>query len=154
MMQLIDSCINMPIDEILETPDVAERVTLYRRHASAAVEQINRCATVHDHVLVLDLRDEEVIHPANRFLLYALYPQCRVSIHVMWGLRRQNTVFAVGRSIFDRTSRTDIGSLMLTYGGGGHEAAGTCQIPNGRAQATLRDIVETLNGAESPRVAA
>jgi hypothetical protein len=82
--------------------------------------------------LVLDLRNEEVIHPTNRFLLYAVYPQCSVSIHVLWGLKQQNTVFAVGRSILDRSSRLDIGALMLAHDGGGHEAAGTCQIANDR----------------------
>ena len=62
---------------------------------------------VHGNVVVLDLRNEEVIHPTNRFMLYALFPQCNISIHVLWGLRRQNTVFATGRSILDRSSRDE-----------------------------------------------
>jgi nanoRNase/pAp phosphatase (c-di-AMP/oligoRNAs hydrolase) len=148
MMQLIDRCLTMSIDDILESPDVAERVTLYREHADAAAEQIRRASTVHDQVVVLDLRDEEIIHPTNRFLLYALYPECRVSIHVLWGLREQNTVFAVGRSIVDRSSRVDIGALMLGHGGGGHEAAGTCQIANEDAEVVLAELVETIAGAE------
>ena len=52
---------------------------------------------------------------------------------MIWGLRQQNTVFAAGNSIIDRSSKTNIGELMLAYGGGGHEAAGTCQIDNDRA---------------------
>jgi hypothetical protein len=68
MMQLIGCCLTMPIAEILESPDVAQRTALYDDHASAAVEQIRRCSTVHDRVVVLDLRHEEVIHPTNRFL--------------------------------------------------------------------------------------
>jgi nanoRNase/pAp phosphatase (c-di-AMP/oligoRNAs hydrolase) len=148
MMQLIDSCLEHTIEEILASPDVAERVALYREHADAAREQILHCATVHGRVVVLDLRDEEVIHPANRFLLYALHPECTVSVHVLWGLRRQNTVFAVGRSILDRSSTLDIGSLMLAHGGGGHEAAGTCQVDNDQAQATLAELVETITAAE------
>ncbi len=149
MMQLIDSCVNLTIDEILESPDVAERVALYRAHADSAVEQIHRCSTIFGKVVVLDLRDEEIIHPTNRFLLYAVHPQCTVSIHVLWGLRQQNTVFAVGRSILDRSSTLDIGSLMLAHGGGGHEAAGTCQIDNDRADVVLTELVETISSAES-----
>jgi nanoRNase/pAp phosphatase (c-di-AMP/oligoRNAs hydrolase) len=145
MMQLIDQCTSMTVEEILETPDVAERVELYRAHADAAEEQIRRCATVHGNAVVLDLRDEEVIHPTNRFTLYALFPQCNVSIHVLWGLRQQNTVFATGKSILDRSSATDVGSLMLRYGGGGHEAAGTCQIDNDRAADVLAELVATIN---------
>jgi nanoRNase/pAp phosphatase (c-di-AMP/oligoRNAs hydrolase) len=153
MMQLIDSCLSMSIEEILESPDVAERVALYREHAEAAVEQIRRCSIVHDRVVVLDLRDEEIIHPANRFLVYALHPECTVSIHVLWGLRQQNTVFAVGRSILDRSSQVDIGALMLAHGGGGHEAAGTCQIDNDRAEAVLDELVQTIIDGERELVA-
>jgi nanoRNase/pAp phosphatase (c-di-AMP/oligoRNAs hydrolase) len=155
MMQLIDSCLELTIGEILASPDVAERVALYEEHAPAAREQILRCSTVQGSTVVLDLRTEEVIHPTNRFMLYALFPECRVSIHALWGLRRQNTVFAVGRSIIDRSSTVDIGSLMLSHGGGGHEAAGTCQIDNDRADAVLADLVDAIaDGDHSPRLAA
>jgi nanoRNase/pAp phosphatase (c-di-AMP/oligoRNAs hydrolase) len=148
MLRLIDSCLNLPIEDILDSPDVAERIAFYHQHAEAATEQIRRCSTLHGRVVVLDLRDEEVIHPTNRFLLYALHPRCRVSIHVLWGLRQQNTVLAVGRSILDRSSRLDIGALMLTHGGGGHQAAGTCQIDNGRAEAVLAELVQTIADSE------
>jgi hypothetical protein len=73
MMQLIDVCTTMSVEEILQTPDVAERVDLYFEHAERAIEQIKRCATVHGNLVVLDLRDEEVIHPTNRFTNYALF---------------------------------------------------------------------------------
>jgi nanoRNase/pAp phosphatase (c-di-AMP/oligoRNAs hydrolase) len=155
MMQLIDSCLELSISEILASPDVAERVALYDDHAEAAREQLLRCSTVHGRTVVLDLRNEEVIHPTNRFMLYALFPECKVSIHVLWGLRQQNTVFAVGRSILDRSSCVDIGSLMLRHGGGGHEAAGTCQIDNDQAQAVLAEILTVIeSGDQAPRIAA
>jgi nanoRNase/pAp phosphatase (c-di-AMP/oligoRNAs hydrolase) len=145
MMQLVDDCTRLPVEEILATPDVAERVALYREHEEAAKRQIRRCASVHGNVVVLDLRDEEVIHPTNRFMLYALHPQVNISVHVLWGLKQQNTVFAVGKSILDRSSRTDVGALMLSYGGGGHVAAGTCQVPNDEAERVLGQLVARLN---------
>ena len=148
MLRLIDLCLERSVDEILAYPDVAERVALYREHAEAATEQIRRCSTVHGQVVVLDLREEELIHPTNRFMVYALHPQCTVSVHVLWGLRKQNTVLAVGRSIIDRSSTFDIGRLMLANGGGGHEAAGTCQIDNDRAEAVLGEVVATINAGE------
>ncbi|HEY1515435.1 MAG TPA: exopolyphosphatase [Solirubrobacteraceae bacterium] len=153
MMELIDSCLELSIDEILASPDVAERVDLYHEHAADAVEQIRGCSTVRDSVVVLDLRNEEVIHPANRFLIYALHPQCKVSIHVLWGREQQNTVFAVGRSILDRSSQVDIGALMLAHGGGGHEAAGTCQIDNERAEVVLDELVRTITSGDRVPVA-
>lgn len=151
MMQLIYSCLDVTIEDILASPDITERTALYHAHAGAAREQIRRCATVQGPVVVLDLREEEVIHPTNRFMLYAMYPECKVSIHVLWGLRQQNTVFAVGRSILDRSSQVNIGSLMLARGGGGHEAAGTCQIANDVAEAKLSELVrEILDGERLP----
>ncbi len=94
--------------------------------------------------MVLDLRGEERIHAGNRFVIYALFPECNVSVHVLWGKQKQNTVFAVGKSIIDRTSPANIGALMLSYGGGGHEAAGTCQVANEDAERLLPEVVAQL----------
>jgi nanoRNase/pAp phosphatase (c-di-AMP/oligoRNAs hydrolase) len=148
MMQLIDACTTMTVEQILRTPDVAERVELYYAHAEQAKEQILRCAVVHDNLVVLDLRNEEVIHPTNRFMVYALFPQCNISMHVLWGLKKQNIVFATGKSILDRSSATNIGELMLAYGGGGHEAAGTCQVSNTRAPKVMSELIERINADE------
>jgi nanoRNase/pAp phosphatase (c-di-AMP/oligoRNAs hydrolase) len=145
MMQLIDACLKHSVDEILALPDVKERVDLYFEHADKFKEQLLRCGTVHKNLVVLDLRKEETIYAGNRFMIYALYPQCNISIHVMWGLKQQNTVFATGKSILDRGSKTNVGELMLKYGGGGHIAAGTCQIENDRADAVLKELIERIN---------
>jgi nanoRNase/pAp phosphatase (c-di-AMP/oligoRNAs hydrolase) len=147
MMQLIDACTELTIEEILETPDVAERVELYHEHAEAAEAQLRRCADVRGNLVVLDLRDEEIIHPTNRFMIYALFPETNISIHVLWGLKQQNTVFATGKSIVNRSSNTNVGELMLSYGGGGHEAAGTCQIANEDAERVLAALTEEINRA-------
>jgi nanoRNase/pAp phosphatase (c-di-AMP/oligoRNAs hydrolase) len=145
MMQLIDDITTKSIDEILETPDVAERVDLYREHADAAIDQVARCGTQHGNLVVLDFRDEDTIFATNRFTVYALFPECNISIHVLWGLRQQNTVFATGKSILDRSSRTDVGELMLSYGGGGHAAAGTCQVANEDAERVLGELIRKIN---------
>ena len=145
MMDLIDACLTKSIGEILSLPDVKERVDLYRQHETAAKGQILRCAKVQGNVVVMDLRGEETIWPTNRFMIYALFPQCNVSIHEMWGLKQQNTVLATGKSIVDRGSKTNIGELMLKYGGGGHLAAGTCQVDNDKADSTLSEIIAKLN---------
>jgi nanoRNase/pAp phosphatase (c-di-AMP/oligoRNAs hydrolase) len=148
MMQLIDECLVKSIDDILETPDVKERVDLYRGHQQAALRQLQARSHRHDNLVVLDLRHESVIHPTNRFMIYAMHPDTNISMHVLWGLKQQNTVFATGKSILNRTSKTNVGSLMLQYGGGGHEAAGTCQVPNPDAPRVQDELVSriTLDG--------
>jgi hypothetical protein len=127
----------------MELPDVKERKELYFEHAEKCKDQIRRCATVHKNLVVLDLRNEEIIFAGNRFIVYALFPQTNISIHVLWGLKNQNTVFATGKSILNRTSKTNIGALMLEYGGGGHENAGTCQV-NEMAEDVLGALIHRI----------
>lgn len=145
MMELIDMCKDHQIDDVMDLTDVKERVELYFDHEEKAIEQIKRCSTVHNNLVVLDLRNEETIYAVNRFMIYALFPDTNISIHVMWGLKQQNTVFAVGKSILDRGSKTNVGELCLSYGGGGHIAAGTCQIDNDKVDNTLQEIVGKIN---------
>lgn len=145
MMDLIKYCRDHTIEEILALPDVQERVTLYQEHAEKAKEQILRCAKQHGNLVVLDLRGEDTIWAVNRFMIYALFPTANISIHVMWGLQKQNTVLATGKSILDRSSQTHVGNLMLEYGGGGHNAAGTCQIANDQADAVLHTLIQRIN---------
>jgi len=145
MMVLIDYCKKHSIEQILELPDVKERVELYFEHQRGSMDQIEKCAAVSKNVVIVDLRHEEEIFTANRFIIYALYPECNISIHVLWGLQKQNTVLAVGKSILERSSKTNIGTLMLKYGGGGHENAGTCQIPNEDVDKILPEVVKKIN---------
>ncbi|EER58886.1 conserved hypothetical protein [Acidovorax delafieldii 2AN] len=144
MMDLIQYCRDHTIEEILALPDVQERVALYNEHASKAREQILHCGICIDNLVVLDLRDEETIWATNRFMVYALFPESTVSIHVVWGLKKQNTALAAGKSILNRGSRAHIGNLMLEFGGGGHAAAGTCQVPNDKADQVLQALVQRI----------
>ncbi len=145
MMDLIKYCRDHSIDQILALPDVVERVDIYREHADKAKAQLLANTTVHGNLAVLDLRNEETIYATNRFMIYALFPQTNISIHVLWGLQKQNTVFATGKSILDRSSKTNVGELMLRYGGGGHQAAGTCQVDNDRAAEVLAALIKRIN---------
>ena len=145
MMELIDYCVGHTIDEILELPDVKERVDLYFEQADLFKKQLKRIAKVHDKVVVLDLRNEEVIHAGNRFMIYALYPETQISVHVAWGFKKQNTAVMIGKSIVNKSSDFDIGALCLKYGGGGHKNAGTCQLENDEVDEKLPDIIKELN---------
>lgn len=145
MMELISFCVDHSIEEILAHPDVKERVDLYREQAELFAQQLKRIARVHGKVVVLDLRGEEIIHAGNRFMIYALYPETQISVHVAWGFHKQNTAVMIGKSIFNKASQVDIGELCLRYGGGGHRNAGTCQLDNELVDRELPAILEALN---------
>ena len=154
MMMLIGCCRDMPIDDILALPDVRERVDLFFAQHALFREQIARVARVHGKLVVLDLRDEEIIFAGNRFVVYAMYPQCDISMHVMWGRDRQNTVYTVGKSIFDRGNRLPVGELMLRHGGGGHHAAGTCQGSNDLAEVLKQELIEQITAGSTAELVA
>ena len=145
MMQLIDACIDhQEVEDILKLPDVAERADLFRAQSELFADQLRRVSRLEGDVVIVDLRDEEIIYAGNRFMVYALFPKARVSIHVIWGRQKLNTVLAVGKSIIDRSSAADIGSVMLRYGGGGHVAAGTCQVPHEESECTIAEVVAAV----------
>lgn len=144
MMDLIDYCIDHDIEEIMQLPDVVERTELYKSYEAQFRDQLERCSIMYNNLIVLDLRDEDVIFPGNRFVMYAVNPEVNISIHAIWGFQKQNTVFAVGKSIVNRSSKTNIGELMLKYGGGGHSAAGTCQIDNDKSEKVLEELIEVI----------
>ena len=146
MMELIDAGLNYSIDEILEMPDVKERTELYFKQEELFKEQLKRIVKVDGKVVVIDLRAEDVIYAGNRFMVYAMYPDAEISVHVAWGLRKQNTAVMIGKSIINKSSNVDIGELCLKYGGGGHMNAGTCQLENDAVDKELPVIIATLNG--------
>ena len=147
MMHLIELFRDQPIKEVLTSPDVKERVELYKLHRDLFAAQIHRCTTVHGKLALIDLRNEEVIYAGNRFTIYALFPECDISVHVMWGAKKQNTVFAIGKSVLDRGSSVNVGTVCLGYGGGGHHAAGTCQVSNDRAETVRAELISALSMA-------
>lgn len=145
MMELIDYCLEHTIDEILELPDVKERVELYFEQEKLFKEQLQRIAKVDGDCVILDLRDEDVIHAGNRFMIYALYPEAKYSVHVVWGFKKQNTAVMIGKSIINKSGVVDIGQLCLAYGGGGHHNAGTCQLSNDEVDVLLPSIIMAIN---------
>lgn len=146
MMQLITFCVDHSIEDVLKLPDVKERVDLYFEQQELFKQQLRRVTKIHDKVAVIDLRNEETIYAGNRFMVYAMWPETELSVHVAWGFRKQNTAVMIGKSIVNRASKFDIGELCLTYGGGGHVNAGTCQLDNDKIDAELPIIIDKLNG--------
>ena len=145
MMKLIDFCLEHSIDQITELPDVKERIDFYFKETDLFKEQLQRLAKIDGKVVILDLRNEEVIHAGNRFMIYALYPEAEISVHIAWGFQKQNTAVMIGKSIVNRASDFDIGALCLKYGGGGHRNAGTCQLDNATVDSQLPEIIKALN---------
>ena len=128
MEKLIDWCREMSIEEILQLPDIRERVELYQEQTTLFVEMLRKHTTTHGSVIITDLRHIEPIYAGNRFMIYGIYPEQNISAWIVSGRGGQGCSVAVGHSVLNRTSKVDVGALMLKYGGGGHRMVGTCQF--------------------------
>jgi nanoRNase/pAp phosphatase (c-di-AMP/oligoRNAs hydrolase) len=145
MEQLVDYCRTLSIDKILSLPDVQERLARYHEQTILFREMIAANTKQQGNVVIVDLRNQEEIYAGNRFVLYTMFPTANISAQIMWGFQKQNMVITCGHSIINRTSKTDVGALMFKYGGGGHRAVGTCQVPVEEADAALAEIVAQMN---------
>jgi nanoRNase/pAp phosphatase (c-di-AMP/oligoRNAs hydrolase) len=144
MENMIQYCRSMSADQILQLPDVQERVERYFQQEKAYEAMIQANSTTEGNVLVINLLKVAQILSGNRFKEYALFPDQNISLRIMWGFKKQNVVFTCGHSIVNRTSPVDVGSLMLKYGGGGHKHAGTCQVPLREWQKCRDELVAAM----------
>ena len=144
MEQLIDACRTQNIEEILANPNVKERIELYFEQNALFCEMLQKYTTINGNVIITDLRGVETIYAGNRFLVYSLYPEQNISLWIVDGRGKQNCPIAMGHSVINRTSHTDVGSLLLKYGGGGHHQVGTCQVPYDEADRVIGELVAQL----------
>ena len=144
MEELINLFRNMKIEEILELPDVKERVDMYFDQTEKFKSMVEKHTAIKNNVIITDLRDVDTIYTGNRFMIYSLYPEQNVSMWIVDGKQKQNVSIAVGYSILNRTCTADIGKLMLKHGGGGHKMVGTCQVSYDSANGVINEIADYL----------
>jgi len=149
MLEMIEFCRTMTAAEILRHADVRERVDRYFEQNNLFRNMLQRCSRLVGDVLVIDFREEDNIYTGNRFLVYTMFPECKVSIHVAWGRERRNVVLALGNSIINRTSRANLGSVALHFGGGGHESVATCQVDVKEVDSVLETIINYIHEENS-----
>ncbi len=128
MVELIEYCRTKSVTEILQVPDVQERVQRYLQQEKEYEEMLKANSVIDGNILVIDLLNVDPILAGNRFKEYVLFPEPNVSIRLIWGYQRQNVVVTCGHSVLNETLKANIGALMLKYGGGGHPTVGTCQV--------------------------
>ena len=145
MEDLMEACRTQNIDEILENPDIKERIELYNEQTKLFREMLEKHTTIHKNAILTDLRGVENIYTGNRFYIYSLHPEQNISLWVVDGREKLNAPIAVGHSIINRTSKTDVGSLLLKYGGGGHHQVGTCQVAYADSDRVIKELIEKIN---------
>jgi len=141
MKELAKACATKNIEDILAMPDLKERVAAYFDQEKLFREMITKVSRVDGNVLISDLRDVDPIYAGNRFLMYTMYPDQNISVWIVDGRNKQNCVITVGYSTVNRSATVNVGSMLLTYGGGGHTQVGTCQVPYEDAERIIGEII-------------
>ena len=144
MQDLVDYCRTMTIGEILQLPDMQERIVLYHEQAELFKKMMADHTTIVGNIIVTDLRNVETIYASNRFMPYSLYPEQNISMWIVDGRNKENCSIAVGYSILNRSATVNVGSILLSYGGGGHKQVGTCQVPYDDANRVIAELKEKL----------
>ena len=150
MEKLMDCCRTMSTDEILNLPDVQERIEVYQEQTKLFQEMVTKHTKTVGNVIVTDLRGVDPIYTGNRFMIYSMYPQQNISAWIVSGRGGHGCSAAVGYSILNRTSTVDVGSLMLKYHGGGHKKVGTCQFSDEIMDEELPKMLEELYALANP----
>ena len=142
MKKLAAACASNNIEEIMAIPDVKERETVYFEQEKLFRDMVQRVTRVDGNVLVADLRGVEPIYAGNRFLIYSIFPEQNISVWIVDGRNKQNCAITVGYSVVNRSATVDVGSMLLKYGGGGHQQVGTCQVPYNDANRIIAEILD------------
>lgn len=144
MEKLIDACRTMTTEEILNLPDVQERIDVYFEQTAKFKEMAEKHTYIEGNVIITDLRNVDPIYSCNRFMIYSMYPEQNISVWIVSGKGGLGCSAAVGYSVLNRTSDVNVGSLMLKYHGGGHKAVGTCQFSDETMQGELPKMLDEL----------
>ena len=141
MKELAAACVSKTIEEILEMPDVKERIKVYFEQESLFKGMLQKVCRIDGNVIVADLRGVDTIYTGNRFIMYTMFPAQNISVWVVDGKNKQNCVITVGYSIINQSATVNVGSMLFSYGGGGHNKVGTCQVAYEDADKAIADIV-------------
>ena len=144
LMLILSQNMSRPIEEILALPDVKERIDVYYDQHHKFIDMVRTHSRIDGNAVYIDLRGVETIYSGNRFLLYTVFPEQNISVWVVEGRQGLNTAITVGYSIINKSATVDVGSLMLKYGGGGHRAVGTCQVPIEDTDRIISEILEAV----------
>ena len=144
MEKLMVACRDKTTEEILAMPDVKERIEVYNEQTEKFKQMVKAYTKTDGSLIITDLRGVDPIYTGNRFMIYSMYPGQNISAWIVTGKGGNGCSAAVGYSVINKTSKVNVGSLMLRYNGGGHEKVGTCQFTNENMETDLPKMLAEL----------
>ena len=146
-MKLVDWLQTMSIDELLQQPEVTERIRLMKENNAHFQKALMENSRSDRNVIITDFRPLEKVPVGNRFLIYTLFPQANVSVRLQWGPNQSFVATTLGHSIFNRTSRANCGEICSRFGGGGHRGAAAVPLSGDNVDNRITEIIQMLKDA-------
>jgi hypothetical protein len=143
-LELVPAVTSKPIQEVLDLPSVRDRTTRLKEQDGQFREAAIAHSRLDGPLIITDFRSLDPLPVGNRFLIYTVFPDATLSLRIQRGRAPDTVSVSGGRSIFNRTSRANIGIVMSLYGGGGQPGAGACVLPAATADAQIAEIVGAL----------
>ncbi|MCB9057370.1 MAG: hypothetical protein H6627_02320 [Calditrichae bacterium] len=143
-IKLIHWISNYSLSEILLADDVQQRIEHVRSEHKLFVQALGECSYIDNNIIITDSRKMRYFPNGNRYLIYTLYPQQNVSVSIFNRRDTDYSVIFVGHNIFNRTCQTDVNELLKKFQGSGRTTAGTCVVPQNKADDFLHKIIDAL----------
>jgi hypothetical protein len=142
---LVEYVKEIPLEKVLQHPEVKKRCDRVHQEREEFAKLLKQHTALDGRVIITDFRGVRGAPVGNRFLVFTLHPQGTVEARIHMGKEGKTINVAIGKSIFNRACRLNVGLLCREYGGGGHDGAGTCQLKPEEADARIAEIVRRLN---------
>ena len=143
-LELVPVITTKSIQEVMELPSVRERAARLKEQDRHFREAAVAHSRLDGPLIITDFRSLDPLPIGNRFLIYTVFPNATLSLRIQRGRAPDTVSVSGGRSIFNRTSRANIGIVMSPYGGGGQPGAGACVLRAATADAEIAEIVAAL----------
>jgi hypothetical protein len=140
VQQIIRRMREMPLDRIIELPEVQEIYQpLYERHVRS-IDIIRQEATCHGGVVFFDLMAHD-LEGYNKFIPYYLFPQAVYTVSVSASTFR--TKVSVGSNPWvTEPLKHNLATICERYGGGGHAKVGAISFPVGEVEPARKAAAE------------
>lgn len=144
-IRLIGLMKERPFGEVMADKEVQRRCRQVVDDFNDYRQVLEKNSRREGNIVITDLRTCDFKGRENRFLVYTLFPDTDVSLKIFRDSRHGGRCgISAGKNIFNKTCRVNLGRLMTAYGGGGHDGAASCRVPDGAVEQSVAGMIRAL----------
>lgn len=142
---LVNLLKHTPIEKIMEDEQVKPRCqNVIDENIAYEKHLLNHTHVSHD-VSITDFRGLDPVPDGNRFTTYCLFPESIASVKIRYDSpEKKQVIVSIGRSLFNKQCKVNIGRLLARFGGGGHAGAGGCSLDAKTAETSIEQMLDVM----------